>query len=25
VADYINGETLIADGGFVLTAGRPAP
>jgi NAD(P)-dependent dehydrogenase (short-subunit alcohol dehydrogenase family) len=24
-ADYINGETLIADGGFVLTAGRPAP
>jgi len=24
-ADYVNGETLIADGGFVLTAGRPAP
>lgn len=24
-ADYIVGETLIADGGFVLTAGRPEP
>jgi NAD(P)-dependent dehydrogenase (short-subunit alcohol dehydrogenase family) len=24
-ADYIVGETLVADGGFVLTAGRPAP
>lgn len=24
-ADYVVGETLVADGGFVLTAGRPAP